>query len=223
MELSAFAEWLNTAFAGFDRAILGFYHALAESAGGVLTPISLFLAYIGDLGIFCFLLAISFLLFKKTRKTGVAIILAVLCGAVFTNLTIKELVARPRPFAMDYVAWWEFVGSPEQGEFSFPSGHVTAAMAGMTAISLTQHRRWIIPSMLYVALMGASRNYLMVHYPSDVIGGVIVGGAAGIIAVFLARLIFDSLERHRENKVCAALLDADLKIGKKCKKTQSEG
>ena len=57
MELTPFAQWLNTAFSGFDRAILSFYHGLAESAGGFFTPISIFFARIGDLGIFCFALA----------------------------------------------------------------------------------------------------------------------------------------------------------------------
>ena len=218
MELTVFAEWLNTVFAGFDRAILGFYHSLAESAGAILTPISLFFAEIGDLGIFCIVLAIILLLFKKTRKTGVAIILAVLCGAVFTNLTIKELVARPRPFAMEYTEWWNFVGSPAQGEFSFPSGHVTAAMAGMTAVCLTQSRRWIAPCMLYVVVMGATRNYLMVHYPSDVIGGIIIGGIAGIVGVLLSGLIFNfigRLQNKNDQRGNRALRQADR--GKQCR------
>ncbi len=211
MELTPFAQWLNTAFADFDRAILSFYHGLAESAGGFFTPISIFFARIGDLGIFCFALAILLMFFKKTRKTGFAIVFSVLIGSLFTNVTIKELVARPRPFAMEYKEWWEFIGSPKQGEYSFPSGHVTSAMAGMTAVCLTQSKKWIAPALSYAIIMGATRNYLMVHYPSDVIGGLIVGAVAGILAVLLANLIFKALEKNNQNKVCNFLLEADVR------------
>ena len=220
MELTAFAQWLNTAFSGFDYAILQFFHELALAADPVVRPLALLLHVIGDGGIFSFLLAALFLLFPKTRRAGVGIILAVAIGAIFTNLTIKLMVARPRPFAIDPVfrSWWEFIGAPAQGEFSFPSGHATAAMASMTAVCLCLRKKWyvICPAMLYALLMGASRNYLMVHYPTDVIGGILVGAVAGTVAFFIARKLWLLAERNESKPFCRFLLYANVKnLGKK--------
>lgn len=213
MELTAFASWLNTFFAEFDRAILRFYHSLATSAGNILTPVAKVFDLIGELGIFCFVVAIVFLLFAKTRRTGVTIIFAVLFGALFTNLLIKDMVARPRPFQIDaeFAAWWQYIGAPHQGEFSFPSGHVTAAMAGMCAIMLTRSSKWIAPASLYVIVMGATRNYLMVHYPSDVIGGMVIGGVAALLAFFTVRWLFDLMAKNSELRFCNFMLNSDIR------------
>jgi len=134
MELTAFAQWLNTAFAEFDHAILSFYHTAAVKGDAFLRPLMNFFSLIGDNGYFCFALAAVLLCFPKTRRIGVGILFAIACGALLTNVTIKNLVARPRPFQNGYAEWWVFVGAPAEGEFSFPSGHVTAAMACMTAV-----------------------------------------------------------------------------------------
>ena len=221
MELTAFAQWLNTAFAGFDYAILNFFHQLAVRADPIVRPLMQFLSFIGDDGIFCFFLAAIFFLFPKTRRAGVCLLIAIAIGAIFTNLTLKELIARPRPFNADstFRAWWETVGSPKQGELSFPSGHVTSAAACMTAVCLCLRKKWYVlcSAVLYVLLMGAARNYLMVHYPTDVIGGMIVGAAAGILAFFLIRALWHLMEKHIDNSFCRFMLQADVRACKKKK------
>ena len=118
---------------------------------------------------------------------------AFMAGASFV---IKNIVARPRPYASDVAAfkeWWTYAGAHLESEFSFPSGHTTAAMASMTALCLAAPKKvgkWIVaPSILYVILMGAARNYLVVHYPTDVIGGAI----AGIIYALIGLLVFGKL------------------------------
>ncbi len=207
------AQWLNSTFAGFDRAILGFYHYLATIADPILNPISKFFDVIGDGALACFVLAAILLLFKKTRKAGIAVLLAVGVGALLTNVAIKNLVARPRPYVSDFVEWWQYVGSHVQSEYSFPSGHTTAAMTGMTALCLTlgKKHKWLFPvGALYVLLMGASRNYLMVHYPSDILGGIIIGAIAGTIAYFLAKLIYKIFEENYYDKVCSFILNASV-------------
>lgn len=207
------AQWLNSTFAEFDRAILGFYHHLATLADPILSPISVFFDVIGDGALACFVLAAILLLFKRTRKAGIAILLAVGVGALFTNVAIKNLVARPRPYVSDFVEWWQYVGSHVQSEYSFPSGHTTAAMTGMTALCLTLGKKykWLFPvGALYVLVMGASRNYLMVHYPSDILGGIIIGAIAGTIAYFLAKLIYNAFENHSDKKVCAFIVNSSI-------------
>ncbi len=220
MPISSFAQWLNTVFADFDYAILRFYHLLAELAGAFFTPAAEFFGFIGDGSKFCFIIAAIFLLFAKTRKSGICMALSVGIGALFTNVTIKNLVARPRPYtagSSEFVSWWQFVGEHTHSEYSFPSGHTTAAMAAMMAMCLClclenkKLRLISVPAALYVITMGASRNYLMVHYPSDIIGGIVVGAVAATAAYLLTSFLFKALEGNRDSKVCAFILDADIR------------
>ena len=221
------ANWINEAFFGFDYAILQFCHTLAEAADGIFGPIMEFLAFIGDNGYFSFALAFILLLFPKTRKCGVCMILAVGVGALFTNVAIKNIVARPRPYASGVEAfneWWQFAGAHLESEFSFPSGHTTAAVAPMLAICLCffKKHKWIIaPSAFYAILMGFSRNYLVVHYPSDVLAAFIVGSVAAVIAFFLTKLIWSAMQKHSDNKLSRIVLSSDIRSLFKKKKTES--
>ncbi len=214
-ELTPAARWLNEAFASFDHAILSFYHELAQVASPVLTPFSEFFAFIGDGALFCFLLATLLVLFPKTRKAGICVLLAIGFGALITNVAVKNLVARPRPFAMEYTEWWIYIGAPQQSEYSFPSGHTTAAMTGMVALclGLEKNRKWwvLLSAALYVIVMGATRNYLMVHYPSDILGGMIAGAIGGILGYLLASFLYKGLELNREKQACAFILDANIR------------
>ena len=192
-----------------DGAILYFYHYLAEVAGGILTPLMSLITLIGEKGILMFLLSAVLLLFPKTRRAGVCIFGAVCCGALITNIILKDSVARLRPFEADALLreWWQFVGSPAEDGFSFPSGHVTAATAGMLALCLTRGKKWIVPSIAYVILMAVSRNYLMAHYPSDVVAAMLVGAFSAVVAYMITGAIFSSLEKRKENKFCAFILE----------------
>lgn len=228
MELTLFANWLNTAFAGFDYSILEFYHGLAEKAAFIITPVMEFFSIIGDNGYFGFALAFVLMLFKKTRKSGVCVFLAIAFGALITNITLKELIARPRPFQSgveEFHLWWQYVGASEVSEFSFPSGHVTAAMASMTALCLNLRKKllWLIaPSALYVVIMMMARNYLMVHYPTDVIAGVISGTVGATAAFFAAMGIFKLLKKHENNKFIGFVLNWDVRDIFKKKNTKTE-
>ena len=217
MELTAVAQWLNTTFSGFDFSILEFYHVLAQKADFIVGPIMDFFSIIGDNGYFSFALAFVLMLFKKTRKCGLCVLFSIAFGALITNITLKELIARPRPFQSgvpEFLEWWIFAGSSEVSEFSFPSGHVTAAMASMTALCLSlrpKHFPWLIPTAsLYVIIMMAARNYLMVHYPTDVIAGVIVGSIGAAAAFFTVKGIFALLQRASHKKPVGFILNADI-------------
>lgn len=196
MEFTAAATWLNTAFAGFDNAILEFMHTLEEAAGGIITPLAKFITLIGEKGLWMFALAFVLMLFARTRKLGICLFGAVCCGALITNIILKDLVARPRPFeAMaPFLKYWKAVGSPAEDGFSFPSGHVTAAAAGMSAIMFVRGKKWILPSALYVFLMCFSRNYLMAHYPSDVLAASIVGLFSGFVAWLIGSFIWEYID-----------------------------
>ena len=214
MEYSAMAQWLNTFFAGYDNAILSLMNKLADAAGGFLTPLMKVISFLGEKGIIMFLLALGLMCFSRTRKIGVCIFGAVCCGALITNIILKDLVARPRPFEYmaQYKNFWEAVGSPAEDGFSFPSGHVTAATAGMAALCFSRGKKWILPSVIVVLLMGISRNYLMAHFPSDVLFAVIIGLFSAYVAYLITRAIFNYLEDNDDFPLCAGILNFDLPV-----------
>lgn len=208
------ADILNTVFAGYDKAILTVMHFLGEYLGVVLTLPMKLITLLGEKGLIFFLLALVLMCFSKTRKTGVCVFGAVCCGALITNIILKDWVARPRPFeALDlYRMWWNDIGAPAEDGFSFPSGHVTAAAAGMTALYRAEGKKYLKPGIIWVLLMAVSRNYLMAHYPSDVLFAAIFGVASGFIAWEITKLIFRFLEEHDDNRLCALALDFDLPL-----------
>ena len=198
MSLTAEALWLNSFFSGYDTAILSFAHKMAELAGSVLTPLNKIITLLGEKGILFFLLAVVLMLFPRYRRAGVCIFGAVCCGALITNILLKDTIARPRPFETvdQFRQWWEFVGSPAEDGFSFPSGHVTAAAAGVTGLCLMRGKRFFLPGAIWVLLMMFSRNYLMAHYPSDVLFALLIGVFSGFVAALITQLIFRFLENH---------------------------
>ncbi|WP_333492013.1 phosphatase PAP2 family protein [Eggerthella sinensis] len=129
------AGWLNDVFAPFDLAVLGALHALAEGAGFALTPLFEAVSFVGEKGACFFALALVLMLFKRTRKAGVCVFVALCLGALASNVVLKDLVARPRPFESSalYLDWWRFAGAAPEDGFSFPSGHMTAASAATVA------------------------------------------------------------------------------------------
>ena len=211
--MSSTAVWLNEVFYGFDHGLLSLYHGMASGLGGLLTPLMRIITLVGEKGLIFFLMAFVFMLCASKRDLGVCIFGAVCCGALITNIILKDTIARPRPFEGldEYYQWWVFVGSPAEDGFSFPSGHVTACAAGMTAIWTMKGKKWVLPSAVIVFLMALSRNYLMAHYPSDVLAASIVGLFSGIVAWFITQLIFRFLRTHSDVALFEFALDFDIR------------
>ena len=196
MELTAGASFLNMFFASYDEAILSFLHSLRC---GPLTFLFKALTFIGEKGVVFFAIALVLMMFSNTRKTGICLFGAVACGALITNVILKDMIARPRPFNFEpYLQWWKDVGSPAEDGFSFPSGHVTAAAAGMTAIYLRKRRGWLVPAVVVVVLMCVARNYLMAHYPSDVLAAAIIGIVSAVIAWAITNVIYGFLKKNQK-------------------------
>ena len=202
MELTAVAEFLNSFFSGFDHFILEMLHNFAVLTSNHLTWLFKLITFLGEKGLIFILFSIFLMLFKKTRKVGICMFGAIGFGAILTNFIIKDMVARPRPFMSDvleYKEWWQYIGSVAEDEFSFPSGHTTAITAAlMTIFAFTKSKKRYIVFLLIV-LMGISRNYLMAHYPSDILGGVLIGLISMIVAFYITKLIYYILDKY-ENK-----------------------
>ena len=137
----------------------------------ILTSVFQFITSLSDYGWFWILIIIVLLINKKTRKAGlIALVSFVLCALV-VNVFMKPLFMRIRPY--DLVDHLIYIGE-KPWDYSFPSGHTSAAfsVALICFWQLDKKYSWIF--MLIAALIGFSRLYLGVHYPSDVLGGFLV-------------------------------------------------
>lgn len=192
MEMTVAAALLTRIFSGIDLGILSLMHTLAERAGFLLTPLCRLVTLLGEKGILFFLLALALMCFAETRPLGVCLFGALCCGALITNILLKDWVARPRPFETlaVYREWWTAIGCPAEDGYSFPSGHVTAAAAAMCSLCFMRGKRWVWPAAGVIALMAFSRNYLMAHYPSDVLAAVLIGLFSAWVAYHITRQIF---------------------------------
>ncbi len=125
----------------------------------------------GSYGVILVTVATSFWLGRRQRWSELVALLVSVIGAAALNSLLKLLFARPRPSV--------FLPLTVEKTYSFPSGHTIAAVAlyGFLAILLWQNGRrgWALLVGMIVPLVGLSRVYLGVHYPSDVLGAMALG------------------------------------------------
>jgi len=202
MELTAVSNWLNTVFAEFDLTVTNAVHGLYEAAGGFFTPFFNFISLLGKAGLFLIILSFVLMFFVRTRRFGAAMLLGVAIGALFTNLWLKVVIARPRPYLFnEYRQLWQLVGMKTESDFCFPSGHTCAAFAASTAVFWTGNKKISWTAFIFGILMGLSRIYLVVHYPSDVIGGIIIGFLAGSLGALIAAHLPEKFYRKKPKDV----------------------
>jgi undecaprenyl-diphosphatase len=209
------AHWLDTVCYAFAHAILKAIHNFTVSTNGFFDLPMKFISLLGEEGICLILLGLLLFCFKKTRRQGFCMLFAIACGAVITNILLKNIVARPRPFANEaraFYDWWQYIGAPHASKNSFPSGHTTSAMAAMTALFLTTNKKYSWTAFAFALLMGLSRMYLMVHYPTDVLGGLIAGALGAIGGYFLSHQILSLCERHTDLSFIRFVLHFDLAV-----------
>lgn len=189
MEITAAALWINNTFSAFDRSLTLLVHQLYTLGGGFFTPFFEFISLLGKGGIFLVLLSLALMVYRPTRRYGTAMLLAVAIGALFTNVWLKVVIARPRPYADEsslFYQLWLLVGQNVESDHSFPSGHTTAAFSTMTALFLMGNRKYSWTAFIFAFLMGIARIYLVVHFPSDVLGGIVVGLVGGYMGALIA-------------------------------------
>lgn len=182
----------------FDTAVLDFIQHFIKS--GFLDPIMVIIGHLGEKGALFLAAGIIMLFFKRTRATGAMVLAAITLGFLVGELGLKTLINRPRPF----------VANPDiqlmidiPSGSSFPSGHSCSALAAAT-VMIVRDKRFGIPAMIIALLIVFSRLYNYVHYPSDVIAGMLLGIISAIIIMVVFRKT--GLERKLDN------------IGKKTKK-----
>lgn len=144
--------------------------------------------HLGDGGAVWLATAIILLIFKKTRRTGLVCATALLLMLILNNLCIKNLVARIRPY--EVVDGLVLIVAKAH-DLSFPSGHTAASFAFATGAFLCAPKKLWIPSLILAVLISVSRLYVGIHWPTDVLGGMVTGIFCGAASFFIWRKISD--------------------------------
>lgn len=147
----------------------------------ILDTIMIAITKTGNMGAIWILITAMLLLFKKTRRIGLMSAMALLGSLIINNLILKNLVARTRPY--EVISNLKLLVNPAR-DYSFPSGHTGSSFACAYILYKELPKKYGVPAIIYASLMGASRLYIGIHYPSDVICGAIIGV---LIAAFVRK------------------------------------
>lgn len=182
-----------------DTRILLWLHDTFESP--LMNSFMVFITRLSNGGMIWILLCLGLICFKKTRKVGLYLALALIVDSVLVNLVLKPIFMRVRP----YQALGLSILIKAPSGTSFPSGHSSIAFTGATTILLLAKDRhmkeagWALE--ILAVLTAFSRMYLLVHYPSDVLVGALIGiGCAWLIWYLRERRCLERLEHNRKKR-----------------------
>ena len=150
------------------------------------------ISFVGNAGAFWIVVALVLIASKGYRRTGIMVAIGLLLGLLIGNLMLKNLICRPRPCWISEDVGL-LIASPK--DYSFPSGHTLASF--ISAIVLIYENRKVgICAMVVACVMAFSRMYLFVHFPTDIIGGIILGW---IIATAVVKSV-RTYERRKQSE-----------------------
>lgn len=171
-----------------ELKILDFIQTLRNP---ILDQIMLLFTSLGNGGLIWLILVIILVCIPKTRKIGVMVMLALVLDVLLCSGLLKHLFARIRPCDVNTSIQLLI---PRPTDYSFPSGHTSVSFSVAAALYFAKEKKLWIPSLILAILISFSRMYLYVHYPTDILGGIVLGvlcGYLGYIAVdkFIAKKI----------------------------------
>jgi undecaprenyl-diphosphatase len=175
---------ITAAIINFDNtAILWMYQW-----GGIplLDAVALLFAWIGTLQLVALTFGVYFWFKKETRPMSYILFSAVIICALLVYC-IKNTILRPRPFVMLGLAEADLLVK-EKPYTSFPSGHTTAAFTTATLLGY-YFKKWLIPAFAAAVCAGLARIYLLVHYPSDVIAGAVIGVLISLSVIYISQQV----------------------------------
>ncbi|MCI2047054.1 MAG: phosphatase PAP2 family protein [Faecalibacterium sp.] len=145
---------------------------LRTAAGDFCMPL---ISALGNHGLLWVVLALALLIPKKTRRTGLVLSAALALDWGLCNGLLKPLVARTRPYDIN-TAIQLIAAKPH--DYSFPSGHTAAAFTAVSALCQCKSRLFW-PFFVCAGLIAFSRLYLYMHFPTDVLAGIVLGWGFG--------------------------------------------
>ena len=163
-----------------EFAILDFIQKYLTSP--IMDKIMVFITTLGNTGMIWIVLALLMLFNKKYRKTGIVLAIGLILSIVIGNIMLKPLFHRLRPFQIKEGI--ELIISAPH-DYSFPSGHTLASVISAT-ILLLRERKIGIYALVLAILIAFSRVYLYVHFPTDILGGAILGVVIGFASIKIA-------------------------------------
>ena len=184
----------------------------------LLTPFMTFITHTGDSGFIWIIVCILLVIIPRTRRIGIIAGSSIALVALITNVFIKNIVARTRP----YEAVEGLVNLIEkQKDYSFPSGHTGASFAVAGALIIIAilglpivaesgrlsktkmtlaYNLCAVTALIYALIIAYSRLYVGVHYPTDVLGGLILGIVTSIAAYFIYRIAIKKISERKAVK-----------------------
>ena len=158
----------------------------------IFNSIMIFITNLGNGGMIWIAATVTLLIPKKTRRIGIMSAVALLGSLIINNEIIKNLVKRPRPF-VTFTDLQIIIPTPSQ--YSFPSGHTSSSFAAAAVFARHLPKKLGIPSVVLAGLIGFSRLYVGVHYPTDVIAGVVMGILLSYLAEFLVNFVQKKMKK----------------------------
>lgn len=158
----------------------------------VLDDIMIFITTLGNGGMIWIAATVLLLIPKKTRKVAIISAVALLGSLIINNHLIKNLVQRPRPY-MTFTDLRILIPTPS--EFSFPSGHTSSSFAAASVFYTNLPKKIGVPAVILAGFIGLSRLYVGVHYPTDVIAGMLMGYFLGYLAETIVNFFAKKLKK----------------------------
>ena len=151
---------------------------------------------LGNMGIIWLALTLALLIIPKTRPVGKVLVLALVIEIVVVNLLLKPMVHRIRPYDMNPMVR---LLVPPPRDYSFPSGHTSMAFTVVSGLFLMKKKALGIASLILASLIAFSRMYLYVHFPTDVLVGLIIGLLSGYAGYKLYQYLEKKLNKKKLN------------------------
>lgn len=147
----------------------------------ILDKIMVLFSTAGDKGVIWILLSFLLLMNKKTRSIGMVTLGVLILSTIMGEGIFKHIFQRPRPYA-NFPSISLLID--KSSAYSFPSGHTTSSFAVAYVINkyLKRFAPWVWMSAITIAF---SRIYLFMHYPSDILAGMILGLLCGKVTTCL--------------------------------------
>lgn len=158
-------------------------YTIQELHNDWLDSVMIFFSTIGNGGLVWILMSIILVIIPRTRKCGLAVMASMALTFLLGNVILKNLIARPRPCMVDKSVAMLIPCPPD---YSFTSGHTANSFSAAVIIYAYYHRAGIA-ALLVAAIIAFSRMYLFVHYPTDILGGIILGTLDAHIVLWCIR------------------------------------